>query len=117
MRWKTYLRSFYKDPTRPTGWNNMLLPNVAMPHVLWELQGVQKIKTREVADPHSPGKMLHEFGGFEQVSPGSMNKLEFDTAVADALWNGDDSKRGAAVYIDNCAACHRTDGHGYTRVA
>ena len=41
---------------------------------------------------------------------------QYDSAVADALWNGDDSKRGAAVYIDNCAACHRTDGHGYTRV-
>ena len=41
---------------------------------------------------------------------------QYDPAVADALWNGDDSKRGAAVYIDNCAACHRTDGHGYTRV-
>ena len=41
---------------------------------------------------------------------------QYDPAVADALWNGDDSKRGAAVYIDNCAPCHRTDGHGYTRV-
>lgn len=41
---------------------------------------------------------------------------QYDPAVADALWNGDDSKRGAAVYIDNCAACHRTDGNGYTRV-
>ena len=41
---------------------------------------------------------------------------QYDASVADALWNGDDSKRGAAVYIDNCAACHRTDGHGYTRV-
>ena len=41
---------------------------------------------------------------------------QYNPAVADALWNGDDSKRGAAVYIDNCAACHRTDGHGYTRV-
>ena len=41
---------------------------------------------------------------------------QYDPAVADALWNGDDSKRGAAVYIDNCAACHRTDGRGYTRV-
>ncbi len=41
---------------------------------------------------------------------------QYDPAVADALWNGDDSKRGAAVYIDNCAACHRTDGNSYTRV-
>jgi mono/diheme cytochrome c family protein len=41
---------------------------------------------------------------------------QYDKQVADALWKGDDSKAGASVYIDNCAACHRTDGHGYTRV-
>ena len=40
----------------------------------------------------------------------------YDKQVAQALWKGDDSKPGASVYIDNCAACHRTDGHGYTRV-
>ncbi|NIF28243.1 c-type cytochrome [Pantoea sp. Tr-811] len=40
----------------------------------------------------------------------------YDQQVADALWRGDDSKAGASVYVDNCAACHRTDGHGYTRV-
>jgi mono/diheme cytochrome c family protein len=40
----------------------------------------------------------------------------YDKQVAEALWKGDDSKPGAALYIDNCAACHRTDGHGYTRV-
>ena len=41
---------------------------------------------------------------------------QYDKHVAQALWEGDDSKPGASVYIDNCAACHRTDGHGYTRV-
>nr|WP_246500148.1 cytochrome c [Pseudomonas cyclaminis] len=40
----------------------------------------------------------------------------YDKQVAYSLWNGDDSKPGASVYIDNCAACHRTDGHGYTQV-
>jgi len=34
----TYLRSFYRDDTKPTGWNNTVYPNVAMPHVLWQLQ-------------------------------------------------------------------------------
>ncbi|AJQ98610.1 Gluconate 2-dehydrogenase, membrane-bound, cytochrome c [Enterobacteriaceae bacterium bta3-1] len=38
-----------------------------------------------------------------------------DKTVANALWKGDDSKTGAALYVDNCAACHRTDGSGYTR--
>ncbi|MEN4980797.1 cytochrome c [Erwinia billingiae] len=36
-----------------------------------------------------------------------------DDAVAKALWKGDDSKPGASVYVDSCAACHKTDGSGY----
>lgn len=36
-----------------------------------------------------------------------------DDSVANALWHGDDSKPGAAVYIDSCAACHKSDGSGY----
>ncbi|WP_263143705.1 cytochrome c [Pseudomonas sp. RIT-PI-AD] len=40
----------------------------------------------------------------------------YDRQVADALWKGDDGRPGAAVYVDNCAACHRTDGQGYARV-
>ena len=40
----TYLRAFYRDERRPTGWNNLAFPNVGMPHVLWQLQGIQAIK-------------------------------------------------------------------------
>ena len=38
----TYMRSFYRDDTKATGWNNLVFPSVAMPHVLWELQGQQR---------------------------------------------------------------------------
>ncbi|MCU5771467.1 cytochrome c [Erwiniaceae bacterium BAC15a-03b] len=38
-----------------------------------------------------------------------------DDSVAQALWRGDDSKTGAALYVDSCAACHKTDGSGYKR--
>ncbi|GAB4397604.1 MAG: cytochrome c1 [Rhodoferax sp.] len=34
----TYMRTFYRDDNKATGWNNHTFPNVAMPHVLWELQ-------------------------------------------------------------------------------
>ena len=81
----TYLRTFYKDDTRPNGWNNRVLENAAMPHVLWELQGIQKIKMKDVPDPHEHGKTIHQFDGFEQVAPGTMSKLEFDNAVADLV--------------------------------
>ncbi|MFA9216586.1 MAG: cytochrome c1 [Sphingomonadaceae bacterium] len=81
----TYLRTFYKDETRPTGWNNMVLPNAAMPHVLWELQGVQVAEMETVADPHDASKTEHKFVGFKEVSPGKLKKLEYDTAVADLV--------------------------------
>ena len=81
----TYLRSFYKDDTRPTGWNNMVVPNVAMPHVMWQLQGIRTVKMVEEEDPHDHGKKVHSFAGYEQVTPGSMTAAEFDTATADLV--------------------------------
>jgi ubiquinol-cytochrome c reductase cytochrome c1 subunit len=81
----TYLRTFYKDDTRPTGWNNLVLPNAAMPHALWELQGARNVKMVEEKDPHDATKTVHKFVGFEQVTPGKLNQLDYDTAVADLV--------------------------------
>ena len=81
----TYLRTFYKDDTRPTGWNNMVVNNVAMPHVMWEMQGVRTAKFVEEKDPHDPSKMVHKFAGFERISNGKMTEQEFDTATADLV--------------------------------
>jgi ubiquinol-cytochrome c reductase cytochrome c1 subunit len=81
----TYLRTFYKDDTRPTGWNNLVFPNVGMPHVLWELQGVRTAKFEDEKDPHDEGKVVHKFAGFEQLTPGKLTALEYDTSVADLV--------------------------------
>lgn len=81
----TYLRTFYKDDTRPTGWNNMVVPNVAMPHVMWQLQGVRTAKFEDQKDPHDPSKVVHAFAGFEQVSPGTLSAQDFDAATADLV--------------------------------
>lgn len=81
----TYLRTFYKDDTRPTGSNNMVFPNVGMPNVLWDLQGERIAKFEEKADPHDPSKMEHVFKGFEQVTPGKMKPQEFDDNIADLV--------------------------------
>lgn len=81
----TYLRTFYKDDARPTGWNNMVLPNAAMPHALWQLQGVQAARFVDEADPHEPGKTIHKFAGFEQVRPGQLSTLDYDSNVADLV--------------------------------
>ena len=81
----TYLRTYYKDDTRPTGWNNLVYPNVAMPHVLWELQGIREARFIEENDPHEPGKTIHKFTGFEQLKPGKMTTIEYDTAISDLV--------------------------------
>jgi ubiquinol-cytochrome c reductase cytochrome c1 subunit len=83
----TYLRSFYRDSSRPTGWNNAIFPNVGMPHMLWQLQGQQVLKTETVAIPRgSKGEVeKHEVMKLVLVEPGSMKPAEYDRLVADLV--------------------------------
>lgn len=52
----TYLRSYYRDASRPTGWNNLVLQNSAMPHVFWEKQGPRELVTTLVHEHEQEGK-------------------------------------------------------------
>ncbi len=72
----TYFRSFYVDESRPFGVNNIVFPDVGMPHVLWEQQGMQKALFKDVE-----GRQV--FDKFEQISPGKMSTEEFDGAMRD----------------------------------
>ena len=81
----TYLRTFYRDGTRPTGWNNLVFPNVGMPHVLWELQGQRAAKFVEEQDPHDAAKRVHKFDGFEQLTEGKLKPQAFDSEIADLV--------------------------------
>jgi ubiquinol-cytochrome c reductase cytochrome c1 subunit len=81
----TYLRTYYQDDARATGWNNLVYPNVGMPHVLWELQGVRNAKFVEEKDPHDASKSIHKFAGFEQVKPGKLSSQAYDAEVADLV--------------------------------
>ena len=79
----TYLRTYYRDETKATGWNNLAMPNVAMPHVLWDLQGERKPIFNEVEEH---GHKVQVFSGkWEQVKPGSMTPLEYDQAIGDLV--------------------------------
>src|SRR6185503_2217559 len=61
----TYMRTFYRDDTKATGWNNLVFPRVAMPHVLWQLQGQQRAVFVERPDGHDPKKTMLAFDRFE----------------------------------------------------
>jgi ubiquinol-cytochrome c reductase cytochrome c1 subunit len=76
----SYLRSFYVDPYRPTGFNNTVFPDVGMPHVLWSLQGLQEPVYKKVM--HGDVE-VEELEGFEQVQAGKLSRVEYDMFIAD----------------------------------
>ncbi len=71
----SYLRGFYRDDTRPTGWNNTVYDKVAMPHVLWELQGQQVLKVNEATEEHV----------LVLDKPGTLSPAEYNLMVADLV--------------------------------
>lgn len=82
----TYMRQFYRDPERPTGWNNLVFENVGMPHVFWQLQGEQVAHFSDNGDGTTTARL-------EIVKPGKMSPEDYDTAVADLVsfivWMGE----------------------------
>ena len=89
----TYLRTFYPDPSKATGWNNLAFPNVGMPHVLWELQG-KRVPEYTPVEQH--GHEVEVFKGWKQVTPGTMSSAEYDAAMGDLVgylsWMADPSQ-------------------------
>jgi ubiquinol-cytochrome c reductase cytochrome c1 subunit len=82
-----YLKTFYVDPTRQTGANNLRLPATAMPHVLSELEGLKKAVYRDVMKKAEGGKFSHEqvFDHFETLAPGRLSVTEYDGFVRDTV--------------------------------
>jgi len=77
----SYLRSYYRDDARSTGWNNTVFPNVGMPHVLWELQGQQVLEVSERAGAH--GK--EHVQSLVLETPGTMSPQQYDRLVGDLV--------------------------------
>lgn len=80
----SFLKSFYVDPSRPTGVNNRVMPQTAMPDVLWELQGVQEA----VYDGESDAEhnAVHKrFKEFRPIRPGTLTPKEYDEFVRDTV--------------------------------
>jgi ubiquinol-cytochrome c reductase cytochrome c1 subunit len=76
-------KTFYVDPTKPTGTNNLQLPNIAMPNILSSLEGLKKAVYKSV--PGADGKSESEFDHFEQIAPGSMTEAQYDAFVRDTV--------------------------------
>jgi ubiquinol-cytochrome c reductase cytochrome c1 subunit len=96
-----YLISFHRDDKSATGWNNLVFPNVGMPHVLWELSGVNRLdvalhptraaaegaaiaaKAIALAEPAADGKYAVKTLAVQE--PGSMSPAEYRRAMGDLV--------------------------------
>jgi ubiquinol-cytochrome c reductase cytochrome c1 subunit len=97
----SYLLAFYRDDNSATGWNNLVFPNVGMPHVLWSLSGSQKLvetefedrekaeaaaiaaKSLAVVEPAAGGKFVVKTLG--EGTPGTLSGVEYKALVADLV--------------------------------
>ena len=82
-----FLKTFYVDPSKPTGVNNLRLEGTAMPHVLSSLEGVKKAVFKTEERKGEDGKPLTErvFEKFETVVPGSLTAAQYDAFVRDTV--------------------------------
>ena len=79
----SYLNGFYVDHTRASGVNNLYFPGAAMPHVLWELQGLKRaVFTTETS---ADGASHQVFERFETDRPGLLNDTEYRRATRDLV--------------------------------
>lgn len=112
----TYLRSFYRDDKSPSGWNNIVFPNVAMPHVLYEWQGDQRAVFKQVrstmqvkdADGRKTEKVVETpvFEKFVLERQGTMAPADYNAAMRDLtnflVYLGEPAKLaryGIGVYV------------------
>jgi ubiquinol-cytochrome c reductase cytochrome c1 subunit len=71
----TLLRTYYRDDTKPTGWNNLAFPNIGMPNPLWELQGERRPVYEKVM---SHGHEVERVKGWTPVKAGTLSDAEYD---------------------------------------
>ena len=78
----TYFKTFYIDESRPFGVNNMAFKDVGMPHVLWKLQGMQRLNKHDSADGehHAPS-----FDDLQLITPGELSPEAYDQTVRDLV--------------------------------
>ncbi|HRE30835.1 MAG TPA: cytochrome c1, partial [Candidatus Berkiella sp.] len=83
----TYLRSFYEDPKKPWGVNNVVFPDVGMPNILQGLQGTQTAVFKTITLMDDKGQPFEQkvIERLELAKPGSMNEKEFNQAVTDLV--------------------------------
>jgi len=81
-----FLETFYVDPTRATGTNNLALDSAAMPAVLADLEGVKAAVYRNVKVAVDGIPTVQKvFDHFTSLAPGQLNQAQYDAFVRDTV--------------------------------
>ena len=76
----TYMKTFYQDESG--SWNNLALPNASMPHVMWQLQGIQV----PVWSTHDDGQgAVATIDHLTLAKPGLQTPQEYEKTVRDLV--------------------------------
>lgn len=78
----TYMRTFYADDSKTFGVNNLVFPNVGMPHVLEPLQGTPR---RTYEERMVDGEKTQVYVGLQTDGNGQMTAEEYDEAIRDLV--------------------------------
>ena len=81
----SYLKSFYVDPSAIRGVNNLMLPGTSMPHVMWELQGLQELVVSDEKSMADDGHGNAHASPFKIAVSGQLTPEEYDKSVADIV--------------------------------
>jgi len=98
-----YFLGFYQDGKSVSGWNNLVFPNVAMPHIAWQLQGAGRLVETEYEDhekaiaaviavkglaklePAKGGKWIVQTIALDPDAPGTLTPVQYQLWVADLV--------------------------------
>lgn len=100
----TLFRTYFRNDTTPTGWDNLAFPNIGMPHPLWELEGERKPLFETIV---KYGEEQQVFTGrWEDVKSGTLSRQDYDQTVADLVnflqWMGEpiqNKRRAIGVWV------------------
>ncbi len=79
----SYLLGFYKDDKSATGWNNLVFPNVGMPHALWQLSGTNRLVTAEFDSHDKAAVAMTSINGLAKIEPAPGGKWLVRTVAGD----------------------------------
>jgi ubiquinol-cytochrome c reductase cytochrome c1 subunit len=83
-----YMLSFYRDESTPTGWNNLVFPNVGMPHVLWQLSGPNKLVSTEFDEHEKALAAAIARKGLSKIEPATGDKWLLRAVATDTEASG-----------------------------